>query len=210
MEWMTSLRQQQQQQQKCYKPDESTLCHNLVWGRVQTTGIFDKHLSIVDITPLESCTRTNIDHWSVNLTKVKWVTHSRLLIKDRHVSLPLLFHTWQSHKWPVVVESQYQSVVRVVSWERVHNVHANIVKMYPSTNVSHLTSRANRFTDMHVSPSTVHQQLLAHFSIPLVVRQLLSTGMSVGKAMFPVSSFKQENVYQCYSGLLFLHTCVCY
>jgi hypothetical protein len=24
--------------------------------------------------------------------------------------------------------------------------------MYPSTNVSHLTSRENRFTDMHVSP----------------------------------------------------------
>ena len=55
----------------------------------------------------------------------------------------------------------------------------------PSTNVSHLTSRANRFTDMHVSLSTVHLQLLAHFSMPRVVRQLLSTGKSVGKAMFP-------------------------
>jgi hypothetical protein len=133
MERMTSLRQQQQ---KCYKPDESTLYHILVWDRVQTTGIFDKHLSLVDITPLERCTSTNIGHWSVNLTKVKWITHSRLLIKDRHVSFPLLFHTWQSLKGLVVVDSQYQSVVRVVSWERVHNVYANNVKMYPSTNVS--------------------------------------------------------------------------
>ena len=171
MKRMTSLRQQQQQEY--YKADESTLYHILVWGRVQTTGIFDKHLSLVDITPLERCTRTNIGFWSVNLTKVKWITHSRLLIKDRHVSSLLLLYTWQSHKWLVVVNSQHQSVVRVVSWERVHNVHANIVKMYPSTNVSQVKSRTNRFTDTHVSPSTVHPQLLAHFSIARIVRQLL-------------------------------------
>lgn len=125
-----------QQQQKCYKPNESTLYYILVWGRVQTTGKFDKHFLLVDITPLERCSRTNIGHWSVNLTKVKWLAHSRLLIKDRHVSFPLFFHTWQSHKWLVVVDSQYQSVVRVVSWECVQNVHANIVEMDPSTNVS--------------------------------------------------------------------------
>jgi len=35
----------------------------------------------------------------------------------------------------VIVDSQYQSVVRVVSCERVHNIHANIVKMNPSRNV---------------------------------------------------------------------------
>jgi hypothetical protein len=140
MKRMTSLRrqqqEQQQQQQQYYKADESTLYHILVWGRVQTTGIFDRHLSLVDITTLERCTRTNIGFWSVNLTKVKWISHSRLLIKDRHVSSLLLLYTWQSRKWLVVVDSQHQSVVRVVSWERVHNVHANIVKMYPSTNVS--------------------------------------------------------------------------
>jgi hypothetical protein len=136
MERMTNLRRQQQQQQKCYKPDESTLYHILAWGRVRTTGIFDKHLSLVDITPLEPCTHINIGHWSVNLTKVKGITHSHLLIKDRHDSFPKLFHTWQSHKRLVVVDSQHRSVVRVASWELVHNVHANTVKMYPSTNVS--------------------------------------------------------------------------
>jgi hypothetical protein len=155
---MTSLGLQQQQHR--YKPKESTLCHIRVWGRVLTTEIFDKHLSLVD-TYHAFGTLHSYKYWrlvrytpTVGKSDKRQRNNPRLFIYQGQTScfVPLLVYTSHADKW-LVWEQYYlvRQVVRVVSLEHDHNVHSNIRQMYPSTI---FPRRANSITVMHVPPCT--------------------------------------------------------